>query len=801
MLPPSWHKIFSDLWSNPLRSLLVVASITVGLFAIGTMSTIHFVDSADMRTGYVAINPPNIIISSGLFDQEMVKHVRKIEGVRNAEGTRRLDLRLETTPGRWINLSVKSLTQMDQMQIGRLRLLEGSWPPGDHEIVFDQHKLAEVPAGVGEMVNLEAPSGRVRALKMSGVVQDQTIGIENSGGGYFGAPLQGYVSQRTLEWLEQARPYQFNTLYATVTGDSNDPEYLSTIIERIRDKMEESGITVINSQGRSSEDHPNRVIFEAISVILIMLGLLGVFLSGFLITNTLQALLTQQMTQIGIMKTVGARRFQVATIYLILILIYGLLAFAIALPLSYLAAFTMIEYLAQSTNIVFLGRRLVPQVVAIELFLALLVPQAAAFIPIWQGSRISVVQALSGLQQGSAAGRSRFDRWISSLRRVSRPQRISIRNTFRRKGRLALTLITLTLGGAIFIATFNVRVSLESYIAQISNYFLADVNIVTQYPVRNSEMQELLGDIPGIGKVEAWASARSEMILPDGSPGERLGLLAPPADSPLVKPVMITGRWVLPGDENAIALNDMFLSRYPDLRVGDKIRMRVNDKETDWIIVGFFQLAGKTGGLLAYTNYDYLSQLVGLSNQAGMFRVMSDQPGFKQERLAHAIEVRLKENKIGVYDISTGSRLFEDSAEGFNTLTGFLLFLALLTALVGSIGLAGTMSMNVMERTREIGVMRAIGASNRILMEMVILEGMMIGLISWLFASILAFPISKVMSDNVNMALFDAPANFLITPNGFLIWIVVVLLLSALASYIPARSAARLTIREVLAHE
>ena len=98
-------------------------------------------------------------------------------------------------------------------------------------------------------------------------------------------------------------------------------------------------------------------------------------------------------------------------------------------------------------------------------------------------------------------------------------------------------------------------------------------------------------------------------------------------------------------------------------------------------------------------------------------------------------------------------------------LTAFLLFLAILTALVGSIGLAGTMSMNVMDRTREIGVMRAIGASDRILMKMVLIEGILIGVISYLLGALLSFPISKLMADGISLAVFDAPANFGMTAH------------------------------------
>ncbi|RPJ47176.1 MAG: FtsX-like permease family protein, partial [Chloroflexi bacterium] len=137
----------------------------------------------------------------------------------------------------------------------------------------------------------------------------------------------------------------------------------------------------------------------------------------------------------------------------------------------------------------------------------------------------------------------------------------------------------------------------------------------------------------------------------------------------------------------------------------------------------------------------------------------------------------------------------------FNILITFLLFLAVLTALVGSIGLAGTMSMNVMDRTREIGVMRAIGASDRMLMKLVLAEGMLIGAMSYGLGALLAFPISKIMSDGISLALFDAPSTSGYTPTGFAIWLALVVGLSFAASVIPARKASRLTIREVLAYE
>ncbi len=113
----------------------------------------------------------------------------------------------------------------------------------------------------------------------------------------------------------------------------------------------------------------------------------------------------------------------------------------------------------------------------------------------------------------------------------------------------------------------------------------------------------------------------------------------------------------------------------------------------------------------------------------------------------------------------------------------------------------GTMSMNVMDRTREIGVMRAIGASDRAVMNQVIVEGALIGLISWGLGVVASIPISKVMSDVVSTSIFDSPSQFTYTASGPLYWLLLVLALSSLASILPARSAAHITIREALAYE
>lgn len=802
MMRPRLTKVFADLWGNKIRSVLVVASIAIGLFAVGLITSIYVILIEDMETGYQQVNPANIYLSATAFDEEVVKRIERLDQVAAAEGYRALRVRVRVGPDKWKPLDIKAIPDIEAMQINQVQLEAGSWPPADRELVVDNHKLDELNAQPGDLVEIELPSGKIRQLRLVGVVKDQSIGATVPGG-FFVAPAQGYLTLDTLEWLEQ--PRAMNRMLVTVTGDPNDLGGIRSTANWVSDEIEQAGRVVLSSDVRQSRDHPNRVYVQAIASVLFLLGFLVVFLSAFLITNTLSALLNQQVNQIGVMKTLGARRLQIIGIYMALIFIYSLVAFLIAAPLSSQAAYAMVVFLTREINMKALGFRTVPVAILLQLGIALLAPQVAGIFPILHGTRISTVEALSGYSQEKPPSPNGWlDQRIKKIQRLSRPILLSLRNTFRRRGRLILTLFTLTLGGAIFIATFNVQGSLSKYIERIGSYFRADVNITLGRDYRVSEVMQALEDMPEIDWIEAWTASAAEVVLPDGSVAESLSILAPPAGSRLVEPILIKGRWVQPGDQATIAVNERFLDLLPGLQPGDTLRLRIRGKEVDVEVVGVFQLSGRSGGYIAYTNYEYLSELIHQPNKANTFRVTSPHPDLsleEQEALGKAIETRLEDRGFSVAEITEGRSLIASTADGLNVLTAFLILMASMIAIVGSIGLTGTMSLNVMERVREIGVMRAIGASDRAVMNMVMVEGLTIGMLSWIFGTLLAFPISTLLSNAINLALFGALAEFTFTPAGVILWLVVVLVLSSLASIMPARNAAKLTIREILAYE
>jgi putative ABC transport system permease protein len=137
----------------------------------------------------------------------------------------------------------------------------------------------------------------------------------------------------------------------------------------------------------------------------------------------------------------------------------------------------------------------------------------------------------------------------------------------------------------------------------------------------------------------------------------------------------------------------------------------------------------------------------------------------------------------------------------FEVIIVLLLVMAFLLAVIGGLGLMGTMSINVLERTREIGVMRAIGASNRSVRRIFITEGVIIGVMSWIVGTILAYPFSKLLSDLIGHQFLNAPLVYTFSLTGAFIWLALVVVLAAIASFLPAWNASRITVREVLAYE
>jgi putative ABC transport system permease protein len=805
MINPRWRKIFRDLWNAKLRTFLVVLSIAVGVFAIGMIAGTQTMLDKDIPASYNGVNPSHAILVVDMpFDDDLLQTVRRVDGVKQAEGRRTANVRAkvqEPVPAgspTWRTLSLDTTIDFQKHQIDLVRPVNGAWPPPDRGLLIERNSIQLLNAKVGNLITIETPDGKHHELPIVGLAHDL-----NKPPAAFTGTMFGYANMDTMEWL--GFPRNPNVLRLTTTQPNPTQKHVQEVADRVKDKVEKGGRAIVFTRIPPPGEHPAVETINTFMLILGVLGGLSLFLSGFLVVNTIMAILAQQMRQIGMMKAVGALTPQIVGMYLTSVLIYGALSLFVAVPLGGWAAYEFTKYIASLINFD-MGAFYIPtNTLMLEVGVGLITPVVAALAPIFTGARITVREALSTYNTGKGAyGRGWIDRIVGRVRGLSRPVLLSVRNTFRRKGRLALTLFTLTLGGAIFIAVLTVHSSLFATLDSALEYWQYDVDLDFTQVHRIDQIEREALSVPGVVAAESWGGAAVRRVRPNEQESQTYPVVAPPAQTQMIKPVILEGRWLVPEDENAIVINTEVTKEEEKqgtpIKLGDLITLKIGGRNSQWRVVGIAR-AIMTGPVM-YANYPYFSRTVRNVGRGGGLQVMLAQHDAQtQARTASALKEHFDSLGMKVRQTQTTSQIRQTIEYQFNIIVVFMTIMAILLAIVGGLGLMGTMSINVLERAREIGVMRAIGASNTAVLQVFMTEGILIGALSWFVGAIFALPIGKILSDVVGMAFMRAPLNFAFSVNGTFFWLALVIILAGLASILPSWRAMRLSIREVLAYE
>ncbi|MDW8214895.1 MAG: ABC transporter permease [Roseiflexaceae bacterium] len=817
MIGSRWRKVIRDLWRYKVRTLLVALSIAAGVSGIGMVAHMHTIMARDLARSYAEVRPASATLyTDDAFDDEMVRAVRRLPGVAEAEGRRSLMLRFRTAPHRpWQLIELFVLPDDGETRVSKVRpeiVFEpdpaswppGAWPPPRRTIVLERTSLLVgylglTRARLNDAIIVETADGRLREVRLSGLAYD----FSRMPATFMGRAY-GYVDRETMEWLGGAPGY--NELYL-LTDNTADATYNRRIAENVRAFIERGGVRVTRIDVARPGELPLHNYFQAITVVLGALGILALFLSVLLVTNTITALLLQQTRQIGVMKAIGTRSGQITVVYAVYALAFGALALPLALLASRFATESFVSFLSYFLNFK-LGTFTTPaSVIALQTGMALLAPLLASLAPVLTTARLTVREAIagqreerwhSGVRSPASTRESPTLSWLTAL--IPSPVILSLRNALRRRVRLALTLTTLTLATAIVVSVLSVRRSLFETFETILATSRHDVLVTLVRPYRAAQVEHLARQTPGVAYVESWSSAMAYRLRPDGSEGPAISIIAPPAESALFTPEMVEGRWLLPGEDHALVINADVRRFEPDLRVGQSVTLKIGNRETEWKIVGVTR--GLLGVPFMYASQPYLAQITGAVGQTREIRVVAEahDPG-TQRQVATALREALEHAGMRVEVAWTRTEEREQAATLINILISFLLTMAVLLAVIGGLGLSGTLSLNVIERTREIGVMRAIGASNDALYRIVVGEGMAISLASALIGTLLALPIGYLLSNAVGLAFLRVPLIYHFALDGAAIWLAAAAGIGIVASLLPARAAIGLTVRDALAYD
>ena len=791
----AYRKVVRDLWRNRGRTILVIVSIAVGVMAVGMIISSNGLIDRQMTRAQIASQPAHVVLYlNGLISDEEVRAISRLPEVEDAVGRADRGIRWKLSiEDEWDDASLIAIDDYDEQRLDVFELKAGSWPEADSVVLAASHVEPYALPDIGAELFLEI-NDRARPFNIAGILRDH-----HQAPPPFVNNAAFYVTRTSMKHI--LGEDRFDEIRLTV------PEFSQKAAEEAAEvaeaKLERQGVFVNWTQIQEPDRHWAQDIMDGVGLILTIMAVASLFLSVILVVNTINALIAQQIPQIGIMKTVGGISRQISRLYLASVIVYGVLSLLLAVPLGAFGGSSLARWLLTLLNVPTAPFEFLSGTLLIQAAAGLAVPLVAALYPVLQGVAISVREALSVYGVGSGNyGKGLIDRSMGRVRGIPRLPILAVRNTFRRAGRVALTEIVLVTAGAIFMLVISTHFSFTNTIAEIWRGLGFDANMGFSKLQRIDEIEPLIAARPNVERVEMWVWSAANGLAPENSEVEeqRIFLRGIPRDTEMFTPNLVAGRNLDPGDGHALLLNQK-LATEMELEVGDDIELDFgNNQVNSWTIVGLiFDLTGNQAS--AYMHIDTLSQELNQIGRATAAQIRAtDNSRSGQLELIEDLETYFKSIGNELVWANTAIEDQEQAESQFNILTTILMTMTVVMAIVGSIGLSGTLSINVIERRREIGVMRAVGASSFDVAMLFVGEGLMLGLLSWA----LAVPISIVLGRPFVTAIgtiIEFPAQYLLSPQGYWLWLMIVVVLSIVASWLPSRRATKISVNESLAYE
>jgi putative ABC transport system permease protein len=792
---PLLHKILRDLWGNRTRTALVLLSLILGMFAVAVVSDSYAILLREMNVNYLRTDPSAATLWVSPLDEKTLERVKQIPGVSAADLRSTLRGRIRIGENEWKTIELFVVRDFQSMPLDKIFSESEVWPPADGEVLIERAAVRLFSAQPGDELEITIPGGTGGRLEYAGTVH--APGLSPA---WMEGILYGFITPGTLSRLGGEMAFQ--ELHISFSDKSLDQEAVRKEAGRIADVLRSEGLTVSRMEVPEPGKHPHAPQMSTLLFLLQAFGILALILSSVLAANMISAMMAREIRQIGVMKTLGAGPGQVAGLYLTTVGVLGILAMLLALPAGYAAARVYAQFGAQMLNFDIFRSDVPLPYWMLQIGLGALLPLLVAAIPVLRGSRIPVREAIAdyGVSAGEF-GRGGFERFLSRIKSLPRLALLAVRNTFRRRLRALLTVLTLAAAGTSFITAMTVYASMDKSVDAKFDAIRYDMMFIFNRPYPMEQLRSAFEPFPGLRKSEYWGGAQAAVVRLDGTTGNTFMIIAPAVDTDLVEQIpVVEGRWLLPTDRNALVVNQGVVADNPGLKLGSMVKLRTMGIDSEWTVVGIAweMMSGPT----AYANRDYLNEVTGCKDSA---LILVGQASSRNEadvaRVTRAIEARVKEESL---DVASSTRLMDLRTAIENhllILATFLLLMSVLVLVVGGLGLASTLSINVLERRREIGVLRAVGASGRDVTLLVAGEGMMLGLISWILAVIAAGPIGRWITWTFGMTFFNVPLDFTYSATGVLVWLGVVLLFAAGASLIPAYDASRAPVQEALIYE
>jgi putative ABC transport system permease protein len=789
MFDTRWRNTFRDAWGHRSRTLLVVLAVALGLIGGGTVLNAWALVRTTTQASYAASHPVAATLKLEPLDAAFLARVRQIPGIGAVRARRTVVATLQAG-GERKTAVLRALDDVTRPDIGRLQDAVGAWPPLDGEIMIEHSSLGYSGAIMGQELALAAAGQQPAPLKVGGLVRDVSVAP-----GWMDHLVYGYVSQATLSRL--GVPPTFDELQFTVTDPVPSRESVRQLAWRVKALAEAEGRRVGRIDVPVPGQHIHAAQIESLTLVQGAFGVLTLMVCGCLIVNLMSAMLAGQRRELAVMKAIGASERQLAAHILVLAAGLGVLAVAVALPVSAWLGRLYGSFQGELLNFP-VDRYAIPAWAAmVQAAIGIGLPVLAAAWPVAKACRRPVADALreTGLPASTSGNRAR--RWLQGVR-LARPQLLSLHNAFRQRLRFWLSLLALAVAGAVFVGAGNLRVAVKHSVDLLFDAQRYDMTLRVTVPMSARDLVAAAAAVPGVAVAEAWGHVSAGLADDDGTVGNAFDLLAVPVHSRVLAPMLRNGRWLLDDEHDSVVIGSALLKDNPGLQPGQRMPLLIEGRPVSLRIVGVVDSGPEA---LAYTSQRELVAWRGGELASILLVRASDRGDAGQLELIHRLRAALENQGVAV----GASRLLSDARQGIEDhlqmVVSFLGMMGWVMIVVGGMGLASTMSVGVLERQREIGVLRAIGASGRAILGMVQLEGLVMALLGWLLSLPLSVPVSVLLGEAFGRVMFAIPTSLTPEPSSALRWLALVTAVSVLACAWPARQAMRMPVVKALQYE
>ncbi len=788
MTSPRWRKVICDAALHKARTALVVAALVIGLVGSGALLDAWSLIRRVTIETYVSSHPVSATLRLDRVDHEALERVRATPGISAARARRVVSASMSSASGELV-AQLFVLDDYARRDIAAVDGVTGTWPPRDGEIAIERASLDFSGASLGESVSLRYSGGESVPLVVSGIAHDVSLAP-----GWMEHVVYGFVTPATLERLGVAPG--LDEVQFVVRDPSLDREGVRRIANDVKLALEHDGHKVLGMNVPVPMQHVHAAQMDSMMFTQGAFALLTLLACAALVVNLVSAMLASELREIGVMKAIGARPAQLATMYLASIAAIGLAATGLALPLAIAIGRRYAALKADLLNFPIEGFAIPWWAIAIQLAAGVVVPVAAAAFGVARACGVSVSEALRDPGIATAANGYRVRKRIR-VPFLNRPLTLSVGNAFRRRRRMLLTLVALTLGGAVFVAADSVRQSVRDSVGIMVASQCYDLIVRTVEPQPAQRLEQAIGKVDGVDAVEAAIATSATPLASDGTFGSPFPVFGLPADTKRVVPKMLAGRWLDTAGEHSLIVNRPLADEDPRFALGSEITLLLGGKSSTWTVDGVADVAAQP---LAYARRDALGAARG-DARATMAAVVLSQ-GERDKPLPTILRLRSDLDDAGMRVAATilsneNRRALEDH---LLLVVDFLGVMGWVMIAVGGMGLASTMGISVLERTREIGVMRAIGARTSAIIGIVQAEGLVIALLGWASAIVLSVPMSVALGRAFGAIMFPVPDRFVPTATGTLAWLGVVVAVSIVACAWPALRATRIPTASALSY-